>query len=191
MRELSLHILDVLENGVEAGASRVAATIEEDSEADTMRIEIADNGRGIPKEMIDKVTDPFYTTRKTRHVGLGLPLFAAAARRCEGDLVIQSELGKGTRVIATFRASHIDRAPLGDIPSALLAILLSGRPVDIEYSHRVDKEEFRFDSSEIRRELGDIPLTHPKVWSWLLQFLQEGEASLHAEVSEKQRAAVT
>ena len=191
MRELSLHILDVLENGVEAGASRVTATIEEDSEADTMRIEISDNGRGIPKEMIDKVTDPFYTTRKTRHVGLGLPLFAAAARRCDGDLVIQSELGKGTKVIAAFRESHIDRAPLGDIPSAILAILLSGRPVDIEYRHRVDREEFRFDSSEIRRELGDVPLTHPKVRNWLLQFLQEGEAGLRPEGPEKLRAAVT
>jgi hypothetical protein len=190
MRELSLHILDVLENGVEAGASRVTATIEENSEADTMRIEIADNGRGIPKERIEKVTDPFYTTRKTRHVGLGLPLFSAAARRCDGDLVIQSELGKGTRVIATFRASHIDRAPLGDISSALFAILLSGRPVDIEYIHRVDQEEFRFDSSEIRKELGDIPLTHPRVRGWLLRFLQEGEASLHPEASEKQRAVV-
>jgi hypothetical protein len=191
MRELSLHILDVLENGIEAGATRVAATIEEDREADTMRIEIDDNGRGMPGEVIEKVTDPFYTTRKTRHVGLGLPLFAAAARRCDGGLIIQSELGKGTRIIATFRASHIDRAPLGDIPSAILAVLLSGRPVEVAYTHRVDDEEFRFDSSEIQKELGDVPLTHPRVRSWVLQFLREGEASLHTEASEKHRAVMT
>ncbi len=185
MRDLAMHILDVLENGVEAGASRLTATIVEDTKKDILSIEITDNGRGIPRERIERVLDPFYTTRETRHVGLGLPLFAAAARRCDGDLIIQSEVGKGTRVRATFRLSHIDRAPLGDIPSALLAILLSERPVEVDYTHRVDREEFRFDSSEIRKELGDIPFAHPKVRSWLLQFLGEGEAELHREGSEQ------
>jgi anti-sigma regulatory factor (Ser/Thr protein kinase) len=188
MRELSLHILDALENAVEAGASRVTARIEEDPERDLLRIEIADNGKGIPKEMIEKVINPFFTTRTTRHVGLGIPLFAAAARRCDGDLDIESEPGKGTKLIATFRASHIDRAPLGDLPSALLAILLSDRPVDIDYSHRIGGEEFRFDSSEIREELGEVPLSHPRVRGWLFDLLREGETSLCAAAPEERRA---
>jgi hypothetical protein len=178
---LSLHILDVLENGVEAGASTLEITIDEDIEADRMVIEIRDNGRGMNKEKAARVLDPFYTTRKTRHVGLGLPLFSEAARRCDGDLSIDSEPGKGTVVKATFRRSHIDRAPLGDLPTALLAILLSERSIDLAYSHRVDAREFRFDSSEIRNELGDVPLTHPKVREWLHQFLQEGERDLFRE----------
>jgi anti-sigma regulatory factor (Ser/Thr protein kinase) len=178
VRELSLHILDVLENAVEAGASAIKVHIEEDVKADRMAIEIVDNGCGMNPSVIDKVFDPFYTTRKTRHVGLGLPLFRDAARRCEGDLDIQSEPGKGTRLRVTFRRSHIDRAPLGDMPAALLAVLLSERPVDLEYSHTIGSEEFRLDSSEIKKELEDIPLAHPKVRSWILQTLQEGEAGL-------------
>jgi len=178
VRELSLHILDVLENAVEAGASRIEITINEGIDADRMVIEIKDNGRGMNQEKTARVLDPFYTTRETRHVGLGLPLFSEAARRCEGDLSICSEPGKGTAVKTTFRHSHIDRAPLGDMPTALLAILLSRRSTDLAYSHRVDGQEFRFDSSEIRNELGDVPLTHPKVREWLLQFLQKGEEDL-------------
>ena len=178
MRELSLHILDLLENAVEAGASRIELRIEEDVKADRMVIEITDNGRGMNQELIDRVLNPFYTTRTTRHVGLGLPLFLEAARRCGGDLVVQSSPGKGTRVRATFRHSHIDRAPLGDVAGALMAILLSEHPVDLAYSHVVDSDVFQLDSSEVRQELEDVPLSHPKVRDWLLNVLREGESSL-------------
>jgi len=184
VRELSLHVLDVMENALEAGATRIEVRIDEDLGADRLTMEVADNGRGMSKEMTQRVLDPFFTTRKTRHVGLGLPLFAAAARRCDGDLTVESEPGKGTRVRATFRHSHIDRAPLGDMPSALMAILLSGRPVDLAYVHRVGEAEFAFDSAEVRRELGDVPLTHPAVRRWLWQTLQEGEKSLRTKPSD-------
>lgn len=180
MRELSLHVLDVMENAVEAGATRIEVRIDEDLGADRLTIEVADNGQGMSKETMNRVLDPFFTTRKTRHVGLGLPLFAAAARQCDGDLTLESEPGKGTRVKAAFRHSHIDRAPLGDMASALMAILLSGRPVDVAYVHRVGGAEFAFDSADVRRELGDVPMTHPAVRQWLWQALREGEESLRA-----------
>lgn len=178
MRELSLHILDILENAVEAGASRIKIRIDEEIEPDRMVIEISDNGHGMDKDNAARVLDPFYTTRETRHVGLGLPLLSEAARRCEGGLSFDSKQGKGTKVSAVFRRSHIDRAPLGDVPAALLAILLSERSIDVEYSHRIGQREFRFNSSEIRAELGDVPLSHPKVREWLLRFLREGEKDL-------------
>ena len=179
MLELSLHVLDIIENAVEAGASRIQVRMEEDLKADLLTIEIVDNGRGMSKALVKEVLNPFYTTRKTRHVGLGLPLFLEAARRCDGDLIIQSELGKGTRVRATFLHSHVDRAPLGDIPSALLAALLSDHPVDLDYLHRVGDRDFQFDTAEIRRELADVPLTLPRIRNWLFQELREGEAGLH------------
>jgi hypothetical protein len=181
VRELSLHILDVLENSIEAGASRVVLSIEEDPVRDTLVIEVTDNGRGMSGERAERVLDPFYTTRETRHVGLGLPLFAAAARRCDGDLTLHSAPGEGSRVRGAFRRSHIDRAPLGDMPSVLLAALLSEHLVDLDYVHKVDGREFRFDSSEIRRDLGEVPLTHPKVRAWLVEFLEDGEESLTTE----------
>ena len=187
MRELSLHILDVVENGLAAGASCIRVRIDEDTGTDLLRIEITDNGKGMDKELIEKVFDPFYTTRKTRHVGLGLPLFREAARRCDGDLILQSETGKGTTVMSTFRLSHVDRAPLGDMPSALMAVLLSEHPVDLFYVHRIGSLKFELDTAEIRRELGDVPLCHPKIRDWLFRELCEGEASLRPSAESVQR----
>jgi hypothetical protein len=178
LKELSLHILDIIQNSIEAGASKIEINIEENLETDLFQIEVSDNGKGMAAEQIARILDPFYTTRKTRHIGLGLPLFLEACRRCEGDLKIRSKPGSGTTLQAVMRHSHIDRAPLGDMPSVLITILQSAKPLDWMYHHRVNGEEFRLDSSEIRRELEDVPLTHPKVRQWLMELLVEGESSL-------------
>lgn len=179
MRELALHILDALENALEAGASEIGLWIEERRDEDWLRIRINDNGRGMDPAEAERALDPFYTTRTTRAVGLGLPLFLEAARRCDGDLELFSRPGQGTRLEARFRYSHIDRAPLGAMASALLAVLSSSRPVDLDYCHRVDQREFRFQTTEIRRELQGVSLTHPRVRDWLLQFIEEGERELY------------
>jgi anti-sigma regulatory factor (Ser/Thr protein kinase) len=176
--ELSLHVLDVLENAVEAGATRIKLRIEEDFEADRLVIEVVDNGRGMDENTLARVLDPFFTTRRTRHVGLGLPLFAAAAERCNGWLHVGSQVGQGTRVIATFQHSHIDRAPLGDLRGALLAFLMTDRPVDLHYAHRVNGRTFEFDTGRLRDELGGAPLTLPAVRRWLAKFIAEGEDEL-------------
>lgn len=182
MIELSLHILDLAQNAIEAGASRIEIIIEEDLKADHLLIEIRDNGRGMTEEQKTRVLDPFFTTRKTRHIGLGLPLLAEASRQCEGSLEILSTPGVGTVIRARFRHSHIDRAPLGDMPSVLMAVLLSEKPMDWMYLHRINGRVFQLDSSEIRKALLDIPLTHPKIRQWLLDGLWEGENSLKEEV---------
>lgn len=185
MRELSLHILDALENSVEAGATRLELLIKEDLKKDVLQIVIRDNGRGMSEEFVQQVLNPFVTTRTTRHVGLGLPLFAAAARRCNGDVRIESEPGVGTTVTATFQHSHIDRAPLGDILGTLMAIILSDRTVDILYKHRVDRRTFDLDTAEVRRELGTVPLSHPAVREWLEATLREGVAGLKRPVPQR------
>lgn len=180
MLELSLHILDVLENSVEAGATQVGLRIEEDLAADRLTIEIVDNGKGMDEETVARVLDPFFTTRKTRHVGLGLPLFAAAAERCNGALHVESEAGRGTRVVATFQHSHIDRAPLGNIGGTLLTFLMTERQIDLHYVHRVDRRVFEFDTADFRAELGGTSFTHPAVRRWLSEFIAEGEHELGA-----------
>lgn len=177
MRELSLHILDAIENSLEAGATLIEVTIAEDLAADRLTITIRDNGQGMSEEQLIRASDPFFTTRRTRHVGLGIPLFKAAAERCNGSLRITSQLGKGTTLEATFQHSHLDRAPLGDITGTLLAIILSGS-CDVHYIHRVNGREFAFHTAEVRAELGDIPLTHPRVRQWLEEFIAAGEAKL-------------
>jgi hypothetical protein len=180
MRELSLHMLDVLENALAAGATQIDVDIDEQVAADRLSIRIQDNGRGMDADMVQRVLDPFFTTRTTRHVGLGLPLFAAAASRCDGALTVQSEPGRGTTVTAMFRHSHLDRAPLGDMPGTLLAFLLYGAgPVPrLRYRHRVNGETFELDTTEIEAELGGIPLWHPPVRAWLGETLREGEAQV-------------
>jgi hypothetical protein len=126
-------------------------------------------------ETAERASHPFVTTRTTRRVGLGLALFSEAARRTDGGLRIESVPGEGTTVTATFGYRHIDRAPLGDVPSALMAILLSDRKVELEYRHVRDGAEFRFDSRELRAELGDVRLSDPRISSWVLDYLREGE----------------
>ncbi len=191
MRELSLHILDILQNSIAAGATVVDLIIEEDLADDRLTITIRDNGRGMDKAALARVTDPFYTTRTTRKVGLGIPLLQAAAERSNGNLTITSQPGVGTTVVATFQHSNIDRAPLGDVTSTLLAVILGGT-CELHYLHRVetgrqaplrgvrDKEigEFEFSTAEIKAELGDVPLSHPAVRQWLAGFIAEGEARL-------------
>jgi anti-sigma regulatory factor (Ser/Thr protein kinase) len=177
MRELSLHILDALENSLEAGATVVGLIIEEDLATDWLTITMQDDGRGMSEDQLARIFDPFFTTRETRHVGLGIPLFKAATERCNGDLTIESRPGQGTTLQATFQHSHIDRAPLGDITGTLMAVILSGS-CDLRYVHKVDGHEFAFSTKDIRSELGDIPLTHPAVRNWLRDFIIEGEESL-------------
>jgi anti-sigma regulatory factor (Ser/Thr protein kinase) len=204
MRELSLHILDALQNSLEAGAALVELTIVEDLPADRLSITIRDNGRGMDAATLDRVADPFFTTRKTRHVGLGIPLFKAAAERCNGDLTIASHVGVGTTLTAIFQHSHLDRAPLGDLTSTLITVILGGT-CEVGYVHRVvsklgegrlgdwekegegdmernkhngDVREFAFHTADIRAELGDVPLTHPTVREWLRDLIAQGEAEL-------------
>lgn len=178
MRELSLHILDIVQNSLEAGATHITIEIDEDLAEDRLTIRVMDNGRGMDAETLRRVTDPFFTTRTTRKVGLGLPLLKAAAEQCNGRLTIQSAPGQGTTVTAEFQHSHIDRAPLGDMPASLMTILLAEQPVEVRYVHRVNERQFVLDTRELREALGDVPLTHPKVRQWLYEYLRQGEAGL-------------
>jgi anti-sigma regulatory factor (Ser/Thr protein kinase) len=181
VRELSLHILDVLENAIEAGAARIALTIEEDTTLDRLTIQVQDDGRGMPPELAARALDPFVTTRRTRHVGLGLPLLAAAAERAGGGIEVRSTEGAGTVVTATFQLSHWDRAPLGDLADTLLAVLLAQASVDLVYQHRVDGRRFGCDTRELRQVLGDVPLSAPIVRGWLREYLSEGIEGLERQ----------
>jgi len=180
MRELSLHLLDLLQNAVEAGATQVDVSIVEDLVEDRLTLAVSDNGRGMDAETACRAVDPFYTTRTTRHVGLGLPLLSAAAERCEGGFVIRSKPGEGTTVTATFRHGHIDRAPLGNMPDTLIAYLLSSDGItrNLLYHHRVDDRQFVLDTAAVQSELGEIPLSYPPVREWLRDYISEGEAAL-------------
>lgn len=173
MRELSLHILDILQNSIEAGARHLDLKISESTSTNRLVISIADDGRGMDRQTVERVVDPFFTTRTTRQIGLGIPLFRAAAQQCDGDLIITSAPGVGTRVNAEFQHDHLDRAPLGDIKSTILSVILANRTCDLRYSHHVDERCFEFNTAEMRQILGEIPFTEPRVRIWLDEYLQQ------------------
>lgn len=163
MRELSLHILDIVENGITAGANCIWIQVDEDCKKDRLKIVIRDNGRGMPPEKIKNINDPFITSRTTRRVGLGLSLLAAAAGRCDGSLGVDSRPGKGTEVTAKFRYDHIDRAPLGDMAATLSTLIIGNPEIDFVYSHRIDDRDFSLDTRELRNEMKDFSLSDPVV----------------------------
>jgi hypothetical protein len=140
MQDLSLHILDIVENSLGASATRIKILIAEDTERGLLSLEISDNGKGMDAETQRKALDPFYTTRTTRRVGLGLPLLAQAAREAGGHFELDSQPGRGTTVKAVFQLSHPDCKPLGDI-AATLETILSGRPdLDLQFEYKRDSK---------------------------------------------------
>lgn len=181
MRELSLHILDVVQNSIAAEATLVQIRIEEDTERDRLVIEIEDNGKGMDPDMVRKVTDPFVTSRTTRKVGLGLSLFKAAAESCDGYFEIESEVGKGTRVKAVFRHSHIDRVPLGNMVDTVYSLIVLNPDVDIVYSHGVDGRHWVLDTRDVKRQLDLDTLSHPEVLNWVREYLVEGMKYIYEE----------
>ena len=178
MRELSLNILDIAQNSLSAGAGLVTLTVDEDSGADSLTLRVEDDGRGMDADTLQRVRDPFYTTRTTRKVGMGIPLFRMAAEMTGGSLDIVSEPGKGTAVTASFSLSHIDRMPLGDMAGTVTALIRLNPGVDFVYRHTVDGRSFEMDTRELRAQLGDVPLAEPDVMEWIDGYLREQEDSL-------------
>lgn len=154
MLTLALNILDIVQNSIRANASEIAVDISESKRYDLLEIRVSDNGTGIPEELLLKVTDPFVTTRTTRKIGLGLPLFKYQANLTGGDLSIESGEGTGTTVKVTFALGHVDRQPLGDI-AGVMTILMSANPeINFLYGHETDAGEYRFSSLETKEYLG-------------------------------------
>lgn len=181
MRELSLNILDIAQNSITAGASLVTVRVQEDTAADRLAIAVEDNGKGMTKEQVSRVMDPFYTTRTTRKVGMGIPLFRMAAEMAGGGLTIESAPGVGTTVAATFSLSHIDRMPLGDVAGTMVTLIRLNPQLDFLYRHTVDGTAFELDTRRLREILGDVPLNEPEVIGWISDYLAEGLAPLGSQ----------
>ncbi len=179
MKELSLNILDITQNSISACASKIIISVEKDTDKDLLTVTIEDNGKGMDEEFVKNVTDPFTTTRSTRKVGMGIPLLKMSAEQAGGEFNINSKLGVGTEVIATFRLNHIDRVPLGDIGQTISALVSCNQLVDFLYVHKSDGQEFKFDTMEIKEILGDVPLNEPDVIIWMQEYIRDGIKSIN------------
>jgi len=178
MKELSLNLLDIAQNSVVAGASLIEIEVCESEKQDLVALAITDNGKGMSPEFLAKVTDPFTTTRTTRAVGLGLPLLKMEAEMAKGGLEISSKLGVGTKVCASFRRSHIDMPPLGDLTGSVVTLIQGSPELDFVYSRSTDKGTYVLDVREIRAELGGVPLDEPEVLAWIREFIEENDAEI-------------
>jgi hypothetical protein len=204
MRELSMHILDLAQNSISAGATRLEigvtaftavfrdfGSIQSDEsdeieipkhKPDTLTITIRDNGNGMSEDFAARVKDPFTTTRTVRRVGLGIPMFAESAMACDGDLTVESSPGNGTTVTAWFKLSHIDRAPLGDIAATLVSIIAANPEMSVRYVQRVDGEEFVLDTDDVKAQLDGVPINEGAVLRWIGDYVREqtnGEARIY------------
>ncbi len=176
MRDLALHLLDIAENSVAAGASTIEIAVEEDAAADRLVLAVNDDGCGMDAELAARVRDPFVTSRTTRKVGLGIPLLAEAAEACDGALAIDSAPGCGTRVRAEFRLSHIDRMPLGDLAGTWLTLFVSFPKIHWLFRYRAAGGAFEFDDTPVKAELDGTPLTEPGVLGCIREWLEQGVA---------------
>jgi hypothetical protein len=183
MRELSLHLLDIAENSVAAGARNITLRVSEDLAGDRMVLSVQDDGKGMDAETAARIVDPFVTTRTTRKVGLGLPLLKEAAELCGGYLRINSELGQGTLVEVAFQHNHIDRMPLGDLASTLITLLVSSPEIHWIFEYRVNQECFILDDAPIKQELEGIPLSDPLVFGYLRELINQGVARMQPVLS--------
>ena len=175
MTEISLNILDVAENSTKAGAALVTITVDADFEADQLTVSIEDNGCGMTPEQVERVTDPFFTSRTTRKVGLGVPFFKYAAESTGGSFQIESTIGVGTTVTATFTLSHIDRMPLGDINSTIHTLVVYHPDTDFVYQYRYNGKSFTMDTREFKEILGGISFVTPEISAYILEFLNENK----------------
>lgn len=184
MQEISLNILDIAENSVRAEASLIEVTVKENIAEDILSFTIKDNGCGMDAQMVKRVTDPFVTTRTTRKVGLGISLLKAAAQQTGGDVFLESNVGVGTTITATFSYSHIDRQPLGDIASAMVSLISLNPDIDFVYTHIYNSEEFTLDTRELKAVLGEkVKLNEPSVAVWMGEYINSGLTEIYGGAS--------
>lgn len=163
-----------MQNSIAAKASRVIVKVDADEDRDRLAIRIEDNGKGMTPEFAACVLDPFVTTRTTRRVGLGIPMLAAAAQACGGNLSIHSEVGNGTILETWFELHNIDRAPLGDIESTLITTIVAYPNVSFKYEQVVNGQSFVLDTDEINAQLDGVPINDPLVIGWMKEYIEQG-----------------
>ncbi len=181
MNELSLHILDICQNSIKADSKLVEIKIIEDINNNLYQIIISDDGKGMNSKTLSEVSDPFFTTRTTRKVGLGISLFKMAAELCDGSFEITSQEGIGTNVIASFMHNHVNRVPLGAIEETINILCLNEGEIDILYTHVFNDDEYIFDTRIVKEVLDGIPFTDYNVMLWIKSNIRDGILSIQKE----------
>lgn len=173
MKELSLHILDIVQNSIRAEATYIKISVIEEPEKNIFSFSVEDNGKGMDGSFLRQVKNPFITSRTSRKIGLGIPLLEQACMQCGGALQIDSKLGCGTTVQATMEYDHIDRVPLGDMVSTLVTLLISNPNIEFLYTHGYKEKRFILNTEEIKQILNGVPIDDGAVMQWLKEYIEE------------------
>ncbi len=179
MEELALNILDIACNSVRAKASLIRIDVTADTKKDVLQISVSDNGKGMSEEFLKTVTDPFATTRTTRKVGMGIPLFKMAAESADGAFSITSKVGVGTTTKASFALSHIDRMPLGDVAGTMVALIGQAEKADIVLTYSVDEREYVFDTRDVKRILDGVDINSTEIIVYLKEMIDENITNIN------------
>lgn len=182
MRDLSLHLLDIIQNSLAAEADKISIGITANRAKNRLSLLVLDNGKGMREKVVRQAVDPFFTTRKTRQVGLGLPLLNMNSRQAGGRLLIKSVTGRGTLVAAVFQIEHPDRPPLGDIGETITASILAGPETDYKIVLKNKNNKMRISTEEIKWQLGEVPITSFEVLTWLRGYLNDCVTSIFGGV---------
>ncbi len=177
MREIALNILDIAENSVKAKAKLIMIDVV--AKNNILAVSISDDGIGMSKDMVAKVTDPFVTTRTTRKVGFGIPFFKMSAEMTGGSFHIESQLGKGTTTTAKYVIDSIDRMPLGNLAETMVTLLSNGDEIDYVLTYSVDEKSYCFDTRELKQNLNGISVQEPEILNFVKELLNDNIASVN------------
>lgn len=167
MTDLSLHVIDIIQNSLSAGATLIHLTVKEFEKKNLLEISIVDNGRGMSSDAVKSLENPFFTSRTTRRVGMGIPLFKDSALQSGGDLEIESEVGVGTTIRAFFELNHIDRPPLGDIANSFMLMVSANPEKEFIFDYIMEQGSYRFDTVEVKEVLEGMSIGDPALFSLL------------------------
>lgn len=182
MRDLSLHLMDLLQNSISARATFIEIGLYAKDDGNELVMELLDNGCGMNEEFLKKVTDPFSTTRTTRKVGLGIPLTKASSERSGGRFSISSQPGQGTKLLATYRIDHIDRLPLGNLAETLTTTIMAEPEIRYKLTLKHNENIFKFDTCTIKETLAGVPIVEMAVIQWMNEYIDEGVRNIFGGV---------
>lgn len=174
MANLSMHLLDIASNSVRANANQIVICFCDSMKENTISLEITDNGKGMDEEMVKAVMNPFFTTRTTRRIGLGIPFFKELAEQCGGRFELESKVNEGTRIKCVMQKDHWDVPPRGDIGDAVVLTLCMNENIHVHFDYKSDDKQFSFDSLEIKEILGDVSVCEAEISSWCKAYINEG-----------------
>ncbi len=173
MEEICAHIMDVAANALRAGARHIAISIEEDEKRNLLVARFKDDGHGMDDAMVQRVTDPFFSTKKGKKVGLGIPLLKGTAETCGGQFSLTSKPGEGVDIVASFELNHPDLPPIGNLKDTIIVLIAGNPEVDFSFTYTKNGTPFTLDTTEIREIIHPMPLNHPQVVKFLTNFLDE------------------